>query len=278
MAPDTLDAAARLLTYGVGGGIFLNSLDELHIDANYFLRRVGSKTDAATPRDTTRAAARARKSIAILVPAWRESDVLEQMLEHNLAAIEYDHARYDIFVGTYPNDPETQARVDAVAHRAPNVHKVVLPHDGPTSKGDCLNWVFQAIVHEEQRRGQRFDILLMHDAEDVIHPASLRLYDSLIPPNDFVQTPVFSLPLSPGRFTAATYIDEFAEHHLRDMPVREAMGGLVPSAGVGSAFARDAFDAVALANGPCPFDTESLTEDSPGSASTSRASASSATA
>jgi len=252
-----LDQGLRLLTCAVGGGIFVNGLDELHIDAQYFLRglygrrRIAAETLAGVQQ----------KRIAILIPAWKEAEVIEHMLDHNLTSLDYDPANVDIFCGTYLNDPATQEKVDIVARRAPNVHKVVVPHDGPTSKADCLNWVYQGIVLEEERRGRRFDILLMHDAEDIIHPLSLRLYSLLIPKHEFVQTPVFSLPLAPSKLIAATYIDEFAEHHLKDMVVRQALGGLVPSAGVGSAFDRDAFEQIALAHGQKPFNTESLTED-----------------
>jgi bacteriophage N4 adsorption protein B len=258
LIPHWLDWATRALAYSVGGGIFLNQLDELHVDAQYFVRglhRVSSRV--VTPRDLQAQ----DKRIAVMVPAWREAEVIERMLEHNLATLDYDRARYDIFCGTYPNDTATQERVDAVALRAPNVHKVVVPHDGPTSKADCLNHVYRGLVAEERRRGVRFDILLLHDAEDVIHPASLRLYARLVPTHEFVQTPVFSLPVPASDLVSGTYIDEFSEHHLRDMLVREAIGGLVPSAGVGSAFARDAFEAIAAAHGQEPFNVESLVED-----------------
>jgi adsorption protein B len=255
--PHALDQGLRLLTCAVGGGIFVNGLDELHIDAQYFLRGLHTRRRiAAEALKNVR-----QKRIAILIPAWKEAEVIEQMLDHNLAALDYDPENYDIFCGTYPNDHETQDKVDAVTRRARNVHKVVVPHDGPTSKADCLNWVYQGIVLEEERRGRRFEILLMHDAEDIIHPASLRLYSLLIPEHEFVQTPVFSLPLQPSKLVAATYIDEFAEHHLKDMLVRQAFGGLVPSAGVGSAFDRNAFEEIALAHGQKAFNTESLTED-----------------
>ena len=196
-----------------------------------------------------------------MVAAWQEAEVIEHMLEHNLRSLDYDHAQYDIFVGTYCNDADTQKKVDLVARRARNVHKIVVPHDGPTCKADCLNWIYQGIVLNEKRSGRRYDVLLMHDAEDVIHPLALRLYARLIPQHDFVQTPVFSLPVPRSKLVAGTYIDEFAEHHLKDMLVREAMGGLVPSAGVGSAFARDAFEEIAGAHGQKPFNPESLTED-----------------
>jgi len=130
------------------------------------------------------------------LPAWDESEVIESMLEHNHRTLDYDTSLYDIFCGTYQNDLETQRKVAAVARRYPNVHKVVVPHDGPTSKADCLNWIYHGIVADERRRNQRFDILLMHDAEDVIHPLALRLYSLLIPTYEFVQTPVLSLPLA----------------------------------------------------------------------------------
>jgi adsorption protein B len=256
---EAFDAAARVVAYTVGGGILLNAVDELYVDANYWLRGLYRRRGSVLSLEALRAVP--MKRIAILVPAWHEADVIEQMIASNLRRIDYALDRFDVFCGTYANDPETQGRVDAAARRWRNVHKVVVPHDGPTSKADCLNFVYRDVVEEERRRGRRFDILLMHDAEDVIHPASLRLYSALIPPNDFVQTPVFSLPLAPHRVVSGTYIDEFAEHHLKDMPVREAMGGVVPSAGVGTAFARKAFEDIAVATGQKPYNTESLTED-----------------
>jgi len=259
MTLESLDFGMQVLTYCAGSGILANQLDELFVDANYFFRGLHRRAQRTISRRELLTTP--QKRIAILVPAWKEAEVIEEMLEHNLRTLDYNRECYDIFCGTYKNDPETQAKVDAVAGRARNIHKVVVPHDGPTSKADCLNWVYQGIVLEEQRRGERFDILLMHDAEDLIHPLSLRLYSVLVPRWDFVQTPVFSLPLSARAFVAGTYIDEFAEHHLRDMLVRQAIGGLVPSAGVGSAFSRAAFEEIAAAHGQRPFNTESLTED-----------------
>jgi adsorption protein B len=254
-----LDAVARAVAYPTGAAIFLNQLDELFIDGSYVARGLNARRTRAVSEEALRDAP--PKRIAILVPAWKEAEVIEQMLEHNLATLDYDRDRYAIFVGTYPNDPDTQRGVDAAAARHPGIHKVVVPHGGPTSKADCLNWVYQGVILEEQRSGRRFDILLMHDSEDVIHPQSLRLYARLIPAAEFVQTPVFSLELPVSQVVSSTYVDEFAEHHLKEMRVRDRFGGLVPSAGVGSAFDRDAFEAIAAAHGQQPFNVASLTED-----------------
>lgn len=259
MSQAVLDLATNALAWPISAGILANGLEELGIDVQYFARGLHQRERRAITTEELAAAPPQR--IAIMVPAWHEAAVIESMLEHNRRSLDYDPALYDIFCGTYQNDLATQERVAAAARRHHNLHKVVVPHDGPTSKADCLNWIYQGIVLEENRRGRRFDILVMHDAEDVIHPLALRLYSLLIPTHEFVQTPVFSLPLGTRKLVAATYIDEFAEHHLKDMLVREAIGGLVPSAGVGSAFARDAFEAIALAHDQHPFNVESLTED-----------------
>lgn len=256
---DTLDLAMRLVAYPVCWTIFGNGLDDLFIDANYYLR--GLFKDDHRDISVEDLKGKPPQRIAMMVPAWQEAEVIQQMLELNLKTLDYPTDHYDIFVGTYANDAATQERVDFVARRVKNVHKVVTPHDGPTCKADCLNWVYQSVQLLEERRGQRFDILLMHDAEDIIHPLALRLYNYLIPEKDFVQTPVFPLEMSWNSWVANTYKDEFCEHHLKDMLVREEIGGLVPSAGVGSGFARDAFEDIALAHSQEAFNTGSLTED-----------------
>ncbi|ACL65580.1 bacteriophage N4 adsorption protein B [Anaeromyxobacter dehalogenans 2CP-1] len=254
--PDTI---ARVMAGPLGGAILLNQLDELFIDVNYLARRLHRRSATAVSAALLRRVE--PKRTAILLPAWREEDVIERMLELNVSRIDFPRDRYVFFCGTYQNDPATQARVDRAAARGWPVRKVVVPHAGPTSKADCLNWIYQGVVLHERERGTRFDILLMHDAEDVIHPLALRLYSLLVPKHEFVQTPVFSLPLDASQVVAGTYIDEFAEHHLKELPVRQAIGGLIPSAGVGSAFERRAFEQIALAHAQQPFDPASLTED-----------------
>jgi adsorption protein B len=197
--------------------------------------------------------------LAIMIPAWDESAVIRRMLESTLASVDYGN--YRVFVGTYPNDAATQREVELVRERHDNVQRVVCPRDGPTSKADCLNWIWQGIQLYEKEHGVRFAAFLLHDSEDVLHPLSLRLFNYLVPRKDMVQLPVLPLEAPWHQFTAGHYLDEFAENHSKDMIARERLSGMVPSAGVGCAFSRRAMETMAARDRNQLFSVESLTED-----------------
>lgn len=133
-----------------------------------------------------------RKQIAVFVPLWQEQHVIRRMLEHNLAANRYPCV--DFFLGAYPNDAATQAAVRAVERTHHNVHLAVCPHDGPTSKADCLNWIYQRMLLFEEQNGVRFDIVATHDAEDLIHPDAFRWINYFAERYEMVQIPVLALP------------------------------------------------------------------------------------
>src|SRR6185369_8780296 len=99
----------------------------------------------------------------------------------------------DFFVGGYPNDGRTLAAVREAMKRYPRVHLALCPHDGPTSKADCLNWIYQRMLAHEELYGVRFDIVVTHDAEDVIHPESLRWINYFAGTCDMIQVPVLPL-------------------------------------------------------------------------------------
>ena len=200
-----------------------------------------------------------QRPIAILVPLWREHRVIGQMLEHNLASIDY--ANYHVFVGVYPNDPQTLRAVTAAAARDSRIHLAMLPHDGPTSKGDCLNWIYCRLREFEACQQVRFEIVATHDAEDIIHPASLRLINWFSREYQMVQIPVLALPTSILEFTHGLYCDEFAEFQSKDIPVRQWLGGFMAGNGVGTGFERNALEALAASRGGRVFDPECLTED-----------------
>jgi adsorption protein B len=235
--------------------ILLSGLDDLFIDLVFFL--TGRRQFPWPAESELDQAPQSR--IAILVPLWREYRVIGRMLEHNLAIIRYEN--YDIFVGAYPNDELTVRAVAKTERRYPRVHLALCPHDGPTSKGDCLNWIYQRMKDHEARHGVHFDVVVTHDAEDLIHQESLRLINWFSRSYDMVQIPVLPLPTGLEEFTHGLYCDEFAEYQLKDIPARQRLQGFLPSNGVGTGFGRAALERLGEVHQGLIFDPESLTED-----------------
>ena len=141
------------------------------------------------------------------------------------------------------------------------MHKVVCARPGPTSKADCLNNIIDAILRFESEAKIQFAGFILHDAEDVISPMELRLFNYLLPNKDLIQIPVYPYAPQWHGFTAGHYVDEFAENHGKDVIVREALTGQVPSAGVGTCFSRKAITALLEDGDGIAFDVQSLTED-----------------
>ncbi len=230
--------------------ILLSGLDDLLFDL------VWAATLPAAARAAAPPPAAAPGRYAVLVPAWDEADVIGPMLRHALATI--DHPGVLIFVGTYPNDPATGAAVQVIAD--PRVIAVTGTRPGPTSKADCLNQLWRAVVAHECADGRPFTAIVLHDAEDIIDPRSFALYDRHLPTAAMVQIPVRPVPDPRSRWIAGHYLDEFAQTHARDMVVRGTLGVAILSAGVGTAIRRDALERLA-GDRHTPFNARSLTED-----------------
>ena len=236
--------------------VLLSGLDDLFLQLALLFRRPAGLPRWPSEAQLNRAHP---KRIAIFVPLWHEHRVIERMLEHNLAASGYDS--FDFFIGVYPNDPLTSAAVWEVARRFPNVHVACCPHPGPTSKADCLNWIYQSMLLWEEEHGARIEVVVTHDAEDLIHPESLRLISYFSGRYDMVQVPVLPLPTPLGEWTHGLYCDEFAEYQSKDIPVRQALGGFLASNGVGTGFTRAALDELAEKHSNRIFEPTCLTED-----------------
>ncbi len=147
------------------------------------------------------------------------------------------------------------------ASQSDQIKHVILSHDGPTTKADCLNGIWQAMRAFEQRERVEFDAVLLHDAEDQVHSGELKLFGSLCRDHDLIQIPVVPEPVAESRWIAGHYLDEFAEAHRKELIVRQALGASVPSAGTGCALSRRALNSIADQKGGLPFDESSLTED-----------------
>ncbi|MFL1528999.1 glycosyl transferase family protein [Pseudomonas sp. O230] len=242
--------------------ILISSLDDLFIDLWYWSRRLFRKFTVDRkyrPLTADQLMARDEQPLAIMVPAWLEYDVIAPMIENMVSTLDYQN--YVVFVGTYINDQRTIDEVERMRRRYKQLHRVEVPHAGPTCKADCLNWVIQAIFLHEKTHGMTFAGVVLHDSEDVLHPMELRLFNYLLPRKDMIQLPVVSLERNWYEWVAGTYMDEFAEWHGKDLVVRESMTDTVPSAGVGTCFSHRALRVLAGETQNQPFNTDSLTED-----------------
>jgi len=201
----------------------------------------------------------AERRIAIFVPCWQEAGVIERMVCDNMAAIRYRN--FDFFLGVYPNDPATHEAASRAAAKFRNVHVAVCSHPGPTSKADCLNEIYSFMREFEQKRGVHFDTVVLHDAEDMIHPEALSMIDRERSRYGMVQVPVLPFARPLREMTHGIYCDEFSEYQIIDMRARQFSGSFVPSNGVGTGFAREILEELAASRDGCVFDPASLTED-----------------
>ena len=236
--------------------ILISGLDDLVLDAICLWSWLRAKV-VRTPKPDQ--PAQHEKAIAIFVPLWHEYSVIRGMVEHNVAAIDYDN--YHFFIGVYPNDEPTLDAVRDLETRFPHVHMAVCPHDGPTSKADCLNWVYQRMLLFEEHHGLQFDIVVTHDAEDLIHPGALEQINNYADRFEMIQIPVLPLPTPFRDFIHGIYCDEFAEWQIKDMRARQIMGSFIPSNGVGTGFTRQALEKLATAEHNLIFEPACLTED-----------------
>jgi len=235
--------------------ILISGLDDLFVTLVFWF---AGRKEIAWPSDAELAKVPERR-IAILVPLWNEHRVIGQMLERNLSVLRYSN--YDVFAGVYPNDEPTIRAVTEASRLHPRVHPVHCPQPGPTSKGDCLNWIYRGMQEFEERFGVRFEVITTHDAEDLIHPDSLRHLNWFSRDYDMVQIPVLPLPTGVHEITHGIYCDEFAEFQSKDIPVRQRLGGFLPSNGVATGFGRAALERLAARRQGQIFDRHCLTED-----------------
>ena len=253
-----VDVLTREAMLFAAAGFLIGGLDDLLVDLFYLHHRIVRGAGRRLhPTQLTQPVRPGR--IAVFVPAWDEADVIGAMLASALAGI--DHADYAIYVGVYPNDAATIAAVSRIAADDRRVRIVVGAQPGPTTKADNLNRLWHALLAEERAAAVRVKAVVLHDAEDLIHPLELRAIDSLIEGRAVVQLPVLPLVDRGARMVSGHYADEFAESHAKTLVVRQALGAGLPLAGTGCGIARDTLATLADQRGGAPFDANSLTED-----------------
>lgn len=249
-----IDAIAREAMLFAAIGFLIGGIDDLLVDLAYGVARLRTVIWRDPPRPLEPVAL----PMALFVPAWDEAAVIGPMLRATLSR--YGEGNYRIYVGTYPNDLKTIVRVADVALTDRRVKLVVGPARGPSTKADCLNAMWRALLRDEAA-GDRFAAVVLHDAEDLVHPLELPLFAAWLRDHDAVQLPVEPLADARSPLVAGHYLDEFAESHGKNLIVRAMLGAAIPFAGVGCAIRREMLGRIADSRGGQPFDAASLTED-----------------
>jgi adsorption protein B len=258
---EILSRIAAELALFAGVGFLLFAINDLLVDLLYFMRLIWRAFAIYTryPRAFASDLPHPKKPgfLAILIPAWDESAVIASMLRATLQRVDYPD--YRLFVGHYRNDPATAAAIASIGDE--RVHSVQVEVDGPSTKADCLNHLYDALIAYELAHDRTAKAIVLHDAEDVVHPLELKVFNGLIDRAAIVQLPVLPLPDPHSRWISGHYCDEFAEAHIKELVVREMVGAAIPLAGVGCAIARRPLARLAAVQDGKPFAGNSMTED-----------------
>ncbi|MEK9213306.1 glycosyltransferase [Sphingomonas sp. 2378] len=203
-----VEVVARELLLFAAAGLLIGGLDDLLVDLLYFARRL-VKGPATPLRSYALSPPVQPGRMIVFTPAWDEAPVIGAMLSTALSR--FRHPDYRLYVGLYPNDPATIAAAADVAERDDRVRLVIGPRKGPTTKADCLNSLWHALRRDMAVEGFDAKAIILHDAEDVVHPDELMVFDSLIEGRAVVQLPVLPLVVPGSRLVSGHYADEFAE-------------------------------------------------------------------
>ena len=245
--------------------LLLGGLDALCVDAIWIARRVYRRWTFYRITPPLRAHQLPTPSddglLAIFVPAWGEAAVIGTMLQHCTRQWHHSPCRHRIYVGCYPNDPKSAAAVINAARSNMHIQLVLVRHDGPTTKADCLNRLWHALLADEIAGEFKAKAIILHDAEDAVHADELHVFNCLVLKGGAVQLPVIPARTAHSLWISGHYCDEFAEAHGKNMVVREALGAPLPLAGVACAIDRNLMARMAMLNDGLPFDPNSLTED-----------------
>lgn len=238
-------------------GLLLIGLDDLLFDA-VWLGTGGDSRGRDEPASHVKTSP-VSGPLAVFIPAWDEESVIGTTLAESLKR--WRDEDLIIYVGCYPNDAATLFSVSKLAAHSPQLRLVISPHDGPTTKADNLNQLWQAMIDDERNDHVRFAAVILHDAEDLVQAGEPALYRRQLVHHSMVQIPVVPALDATSRWIGGHYADEFAEAHGKEMPLRARLRLPLTSAGVGCAISRHALALLALHRDGQPFRVDSLTED-----------------
>jgi bacteriophage N4 adsorption protein B len=262
--PLAVQAFLAVLSASVLLLLLISLLDDLIVDGWFWSRRFLRSRDwrasagHAAPLTAERMRARSEQPLAILVTSWKQTAALTAMLEHLQSSLQYRN--FQIFVGVYPNDTDSIVAIERLCAAHPRIHRIDVPHLGPTCRADALNWVVEGVFAHELRAANQFAGMVVQGNGDVLHPLSLAYFNYLLPRKDLIQLPVATLAQPWHALVAGAVMDEYAQVHGKDMVLRE-VAGIVPSAGGGMCLSRQALQALVRLTCAKPFDVASLNDD-----------------
>ena len=134
--------------------------------------------------------------------------------------------------------------------------------DGPTTKADCLNHLYDALRrlrNRARRVGQGGRAPRRRGCRPPARASDFRPPDR--PRGGRSSCRSCRCPIRDSRWISGHYCDEFAEAHVKELVVREAVGAAIPLAGVGCAIARAPLARLAALQDGRPFAGNSMTED-----------------
>lgn len=245
--------------------LLIGAIDDICVDAIWIGRRIYRRRAYYKLRRPLRTyelpEAVEKGLLAVFIPAWGEAAVIGTMLAHCTRAWAACECSHRIYVGCYPNDNMSVRQVILAARQNAKIRLVLVANQGPSTKADCLNRLWSALLADEIAGGYKAKAIVLHDAEDAVHRDELDIFDRLVGKRGAVQLPVIPVRTPGSRWISGHYCDEFAEAHAKTMVVREALGASLPLAGVACAIDRNLLGMIALQAEGKPFDESSLTED-----------------
>lgn len=217
--------------------LLFGSIDDLIVDIMYWVYRGNYKHKIKPVREYQDLP---EKPIALMIGAWNESKVIGRTLSYILSNMKYEN--YKVFVGIYPNDTESVRIIKEYMNKSNKIIMSVNAVNGPSTKADNLNNIYSNIRTYEKKHGE-FSLIGVFDAEDFIHPYTLKLQNYYINYQgyDCVQIPVTPIRSKISNFFHKTYCDMFAELHQKDMITKQEIDSYIPLTGTGMCFKRNVF-------------------------------------
>jgi bacteriophage N4 adsorption protein B len=114
--------SVKLLMVLVSAVFLVSGIDDLFIDICYVLRNLYRRLFVMPryrPLSEQDLLEFPEQPIAVMIPAWDESAVICPMLQNAVRTLDYHN--FHIFVGTYPNDPDTHREVELVREQYANM-------------------------------------------------------------------------------------------------------------------------------------------------------------